>query len=134
MFGCVPRHLDASGCVRMHPAGQFRKISENHTEKCFFFCIFSVVSEELCKNSIFGGVLEEPRKNRRHQKVPRNFLFQVCDIYLGLDTTLRAHLGIGYHPGMASASTIGRLLEAPLSICMKEGWGVCRRLRNNSKW
>ena len=46
--------------------------------------------------------------------VTSSFLGISCSryIYLGLSTTPGAHLGMGYRPGMASASAIGQLQSA----------------------
>ena len=96
---------DALGCIWMgsDAFGRVRKNSENFGNfgrKIQFFAIFVKFLRSYAKTDVTSSFLA---------------IFCSRSIYLELSTTLGAHLGIGYRPGMASASAIGRLRGAAAS-------------------
>ena len=91
-------HSDASGCVRMRSDtfGKFRK----KLLETSVFRTFGEVFEGFAKTDVTARFLA---------------IFRSGYTYLELGTTLGAHLGMGYRPGMASASAIGWLQSAAAS-------------------
>ena len=83
-------HLDGFECIwtRSEKFEKFGKIGR----KIKFFAIFVRFLRSYAKTDVTS-----------------NFLAIFCSrsTYLELGTTLGAHLGIGYRPGMASASPLG---------------------------
>ena len=106
LFGCVRMRSDASGCVRMHSDA-----FGNFGRKIKFFCNFVSFLRSYAKTDVTS-----------------NFLAIGCSrkTFLQLSKTLGARLGIGYRPGMASASAIGRLRGAAAShlgvLCQGGCW------------
>ena len=92
-------HLDASGCIW--------KLSDNFETnwlKYQFFALLVRFVMSYAKTDVTGS-----------------FLVIFCSrlIFSELGATLGAHLGIRYSAGMASASAIGRFLEATMAFI----WG-----------
>ena len=99
LFGSIRMRSDAFRCV-WTISEKFTKILKNRSKSMFF--------------KIFARFLRSYAKT----DVTSSFLDIVCSIstFLELAMTLRTHLGIGYRPGMSSASGISRFLEARESI------------------
>ena len=60
------------------------------------------------KNFVFFDIFARFLRSYAKTDVASNFLVNFCSrlTYSELDTTLGAHLGMGYRPGMASASHV----------------------------
>ena len=119
LFGCVRMRSDACGCIwmRSDAFGHFQKIPNFCQKNCFF------------------GIFARFLKKHANTDVASSFLDIFCSrwTYLELGTTLGAQLGIGYRPGMPSASAIGRFLEAPRRLCRGGGLAISLQILNSKE-